>query len=213
MNAYQHLTHAERYMIYRLKKICLSIRKISRYLDRSVSTIYREIQRNSGGRGYRYKQTHEYAQYCLCTSHKSGTITKKTLELVKSYLRMEWSPEQISNYLKLKYSISISTKSIYQYILSNKSEGGFLYRHLRQSRKKNHKRYGSGNNNRGCLKNRISIDERPALEENRNRIGDWEIDTIIGKRHKGALVTIVERKSRYTLIAKVSKKESNQVGT
>ncbi|KMQ50399.1 Mobile element protein [Chitinispirillum alkaliphilum] len=97
-------------------------------------------------------------------------------------------------------------------IWKDKASGGSLFKHLRQSSRKRKKRYGSGYNYRGHIKNRISIDDRPPVVETRERIGDWEIYTIIGKSHKGALVSIVERKSRFTLLSVVNRKDSELVG-
>ena len=213
MKQYQHLAQEERYMIYRLRKQGFSIKKIGHHVDRSASTVCRELKRNTGKRGYRYKQAHNFSLFRRHNSHRNLRISKTTLDVVESYLRMDWSPEQVSNYLRLEFAIMISPETIYRLIWSNKAAGGSLHTHLRQSRKKRRKRYGSGYNYRGHLKNRISIDERPAIVETKERIGDWEIDTIVGKRHKGALVTIVERKSRYTLIASVNRRDSTQVGT
>jgi len=213
MNLYQHLAYEERYMIYQLLRNGYSIQMIANSMKRSPSTISREINRNKGLRGYRFKQAHGKARERLKTSHRTVRISKEDYDLIESYLRMDWSPEQVSNYLRLEFDISVSTESIYQYILSDKATGGELYKHLRQSRKRRRKRYGSGYNSRGCLKNRTSIDERPSIVDEKCRVGDWEIDTILGKRHKGALVSIVDRKSRYTLLSKVDHRESDEVGT
>ncbi len=100
--------------------------------------------------------------------------------------------------------ISISHEWIYQYVLKNKLAGGSLYLHLR-CKKKRKKRYGS-NERRGILKNRIGIDQRPAIVDTRSRVGDWEADTIIGKAHKQAIVSITERKSGLALIYKVDRR-------
>jgi IS30 family transposase len=72
------------------------------------------------------------------------------------------------------------------------------------------KRYGS-HDHRGQIQSGVSIDERPAMVDARKRIGDWEIDTIIGKKHKGALLTLVERKTQFTLIRKLEKKLADLV--
>ena len=87
--------------------------------------------------------------------------------------------------------------------------GGNLYRHLR-CQKQRRKRYGSYSR-RGQLKNRVSIDQRPAIVESRTRLGDWELDTIIGKGHRQAIVSLTERKSRLTLIHKVERKTADNV--
>ena len=212
MNRYQHLTQEERYMIYHLLRKGKSSRRIADYLDRSPSTVSREIRRNTGLRGYRHKQAQHFCESRRCSSHGTTRISESTTELIVSYLHMDWSPEQISNYLRLEHARSVSTEWIYQLVWQDKFNGGTLYRHLRQHRKKRRKRYGSGYQYRGHLKNRISIDERPDIVDKRERIGDWEIDTMIGKAHKGALVTIVERKSRYTLIAQTDGRTAAEVG-
>ena len=104
----------------------------------------------------------------------------------------------------------ISTETIYQYIYTDKRHGGELHRHLR-CQKSRRKRYGSGHERRGMLKNRISIEARPPVVAERSRMGDWEGDTIIGKHHKGGLVTLAERKSRYTLAGHIRSKHAKGV--
>ena len=211
MNRYQHLALEERYMIYRLGKEGFSIRAIAEHIERSPSTVSRELRRNKGQRGYRYKQADSFCLYRRHAEHRHQRIAKSTWELVDSYLSVDWSPEQISNYLRLEHGLAISTESIYLHIWEDKRVGGDLHVHLRQFRKKRRKRYGSGYNYRGHIRNRVSIDLRPSIVQSRGRYGDWEIDTIIGKAHKGALVSIVERKSRFTLVGKVERKETNAV--
>lgn len=213
MNHYQYLARKERYMISQLLRKGYSIRKISHLINRPASTVSREIQRNRGGRGYRFQQAHNKVIDRRSHSHSSVRIPQKTYDLIETYLCVDWSPDQISNHLRMNYGISVSIETIYQFIWADKSGGGKLYCHLRQSRKQRRKRYGSGYNYRGHLKNLVSIDKRPVIVDKKSRTGDWEIDTIVGRKHKGALISIVERKSRYTLIAKVERKEAVQVGT
>ncbi|MCH9699245.1 MAG: IS30 family transposase, partial [Gammaproteobacteria bacterium] len=93
------------------------------------------------------------------------------------------------------------------HVWADKRQGGTLYTHLRQSNKKRKKQYGS-QDKRGQIRNRTSIDERPGIVEHKTRIGDWEIDTVIGQHHQGALVTIVDRVSKFTLIKKVESKHA-----
>lgn len=106
--------------------------------------------------------------------------------------------------------IAISHERIYQHIWMDKRPGGTLYMHLRQSHKKRKKQYGS-KDKRGQIRNRVSIDGRPMIVEDKTRLGDWEIDTVIGQNHLGALVTIVDRVSKFTLIKKVDSKHAEVV--
>ena len=208
MNAYTQLTREERYQIYALKQAGYNQSKIATMLDRHKSTISREISRNRGMRGYRPQQAHHLAlnrRKAKIRPRFSGSIWVK----VELLIQMDWSPEQISGRLNTEQGIRISHEHIYQYIYADKASGGNLYRHLR-CRKKRRKRYGSYDR-RGVIPNRVSIDERPAVVAKRSRIGDWEGDTMIGKNHKGALVTMVERKSLYTIIDAVVRKTAAAV--
>lgn len=113
-------------------------------------------------------------------------------------MRLWLSPEQICGRLALEGARPVSHESIYRHIYRDKASGGDLLSYLR-CQKQRRKRYGSGQERRGALKNRVGIEHRPAIVESRQRIGDWEGDTVIGKAHKGVLVTLVDRMSRFTL--------------
>jgi IS30 family transposase len=128
---------------------------------------------------------------------------------VELLIQRDWSPEQISGRLMAEQGVRISHEYIYQYIYADKRTGGDLHRHLR-CQKKRRKRYGAYDR-RGVIPNRVSIDERPVVVDERSRVGDWEGDTVIGKNHKGALVTLVERKSLYTVIGGVARKTAAAV--
>ena len=198
---YTHLTQEERYQIYALKRAGITQKVIASILKRSESTISREINRNSGKRGYRPKQ----AQYksLMRRAINARRINDQDWQWAKSKLLEEWSPEQISHF------VGISHETIYQRIYQDKSQGGLLWRYLR-CQKKYKKRYGLLER-RGNIPNRLSIEDRPSLVNERSRLGDWEGDTIIGKNHKQALVSIVERKSKLTLIHKVARKTAQAV--
>jgi len=171
------------------------------------STISRELRRNRGLKGYRPKQAHQFA---LNRRKKPlYRIEAFTWILIEALIRQEWSPEQVSDWLKVNYGLQISHEWIYQYILMDKHAGGDLHRHLR-CQKKRRKRYGSYDR-RGRIKNRVSIDERPAIVDTRQRLGDWEVDTIIGKGHRHAIVSLTERKSRLALLRKVERKTAQSV--
>jgi IS30 family transposase len=125
-------------------------------------------------------------------------------QTVCQLLRLDWSPEQISLWLAQERQIGISPEWIYQYIFRDKQFGGRLHRHLRGRRRKQR----GARNRLDRIKNRVSIDERPAIVDSRRRLGDWEVDTIIGTKRSGALVSLTERKSRYVLIAKLKNRSA-----
>lgn len=208
MKHYNHLTQEQRYGIYTLLKTGHNNSEIASTIGVYNSTISRELKRNRGKRGYRYKQAHRKA-IGRRTAKGRPLIDSSTWTRIDSFIRNYWSPEQISGRMKREYNISVSHEWIYQHILQNKRQGGILYLHLR-CKKKRKKRYGS-DDRRGQIKNRLSIDERPKVVDSRNRIGDWEADTIIGKQHQQALVSVVERKTKYTLIRKTKRKTKDQV--
>jgi IS30 family transposase len=207
MRTYHQLTQEQRYQIYALKKTGHSRTEIAEVIGVHKSTVSRELGRNRGGRGYRPQQ----AQQMAIDRRAKATlkIGVNTWRLVEKLLCQEWSPEQISGRLKKEQKISISHEWIYQHVLANKSAGGDLYKHLR-CQKKRRKRYGKYDR-RGKLLNCRSIEERPAIVTQRKRLGDWEVDTVFGKDHKQALVTLTERKSRFTLLGKVSQRTAQAV--
>jgi len=182
--------------------------QIAKIIGVHKSTISREMLRNRGLRGYRPRQAHLFAEDRRARAVKAR-IPPDTWNLVKRLLRVDWSPEQISGWLDSEFQIQISHEWIYQFILKDKRQGGNFYLHLR-CKKQRRKRYGSTSYH-GQLLNRVSIDKRPAVVDARSRIGDWELDTIIGKGHKQALVSLTERKSRLTLLAKVKQKSAELI--
>ena len=203
MKHYSQLTLEKRYGIYSLLKTGQTQSKIAEIIGIHKSTVSRELKRNRGGRGYRPKQANAFAQERR-RHNVHFRIDSGTWVFIERLICKEWSPEQISGWMKKNMKISISHEWIYQYVLKNKLAGGSLYLHLR-CQKKRKKRYGS-NDRRGNLKNRVSIDERPDVVDARSRIGDWETDTIIGKAHKQAIVSLTERKSGLALIYKVDRR-------
>ncbi|MHC4258640.1 MAG: IS30 family transposase [Planctomycetota bacterium] len=189
-------------------KVGIRQTEIAKVIGVHKSTISRERRRNRGLRGYRPKQAHRFAKIRRAKA-VTTRISPDTWILVERLLRDDWSPEQISGWLSREFQMMVSHESIYQFVLKNKRQGGTLYLHLR-CKKQRRKRYGS-TNYRGRIPDRISIDRRPVVVDKRSRIGDWELDTIIGKGHKQAIVSLTERKSRLTLIAKVKRKSAELV--
>ncbi len=208
MRVYAQLTQGQRYQIEALLKTGHNQTMIAKVLTVHKSTISREIRRNRGRRGYRPKQAQERA--VMRRLIKSvPRIGFSTWTMVDSLIKQDWSPEQISGRLFKEQGISISHERIYLYIYQNKQQGGDLHNHLR-CQKKRRKRYGK-QDRRGRIPNRISIDKRPAIVNNKSRIGDWEGDLIIGNGHRGVIATLVERKTKYTVLAKSNTQQARSV--
>ncbi len=181
--------------------------EIVRLVNVHKSTISRKLRRNHGMKGYRPKQAHQFSLNRRKTA--KCRIKTSTWTLIETLLRKDGSPEQVSGWLKGNYGLQISHEWIYQYILMDKQAGGDLHRHLR-CQKKRKKRYGSYDR-RGRLKNRVGIDERPVIVDTRQRLGDWDVDTIIGKGHRQAIVFLTERKARLAFLRQVERKTSQAV--
>jgi IS30 family transposase len=192
-----------------------STRAIARRLNRSASTISREIARHGGRGAYRATQADRRAwrkarrpKRCLLA------INRRLCEAVTSKLMLEWSPEQISGWLKLKYaddeSMRVSHETIYRSLFIQ-ARGVFkkqLIGHLRSGRKLRHSRKAGKNPElRGRIPDAVSIRERPAEVEDRAVPGHWEGDLISGSKNSH-IVTLVERRSRFTALVKVPNRET-----
>ena len=161
--------------------------------------MYRELKRNTGQRNYRPKQANDKA--VAREAHKSRLLrfTASIRSQVEAWLKEDFSPEQIVGRAKRDGIVMVSHERIYQHIVADKRAGGTLHTHLRHAPKKYRKRYGSSEK-RGQIPNKVSIEHRPPEVATCEEIGHWEIDTVIGKSHDGAIVTLVERTSRFTVI-------------
>jgi len=204
---YSQLAEYERYQIYSLKKAGHTQVEIAELLGRHPATISRELRRNSGLRGYRPRQAQMLSNTRRRQAFKARKITDKVRIQIETLLRQELSPQQVASYLKRYTGISLHHETIYRLIYADKANGGDLYTHLRVVSKPYRNRYGSYDR-RGQIKNRVSIDERPAIVDSVSRVGDWEGDTIIGKGRNGALLTLVERKTLYTVIVRLPGKRA-----
>ena len=175
---YLHLTCEQRCQIYALLQSGRSQAHIARQIGVDPSTISRELVRNTGARGYRFKQAHEKAsQRRQEASDKPRKMTPDLVELIEEKLTQEqWSPDQISGRLAKDGVAFISHERIYQHVWKDKKDGGTLYLHLRHSGKKYNRRKGK-NSGRGLIPNRVDIDQRPPIVAAKSRIGDWEADT------------------------------------
>lgn len=208
MKRYTQLTQDERYQIYEMKTAGSPPSEIARALGRHSSSIFRELSRNRGQRGYRPCQAHALA--LGRRRAKSGfRVGAAVWRAVEALIRRDWSPEQVAGRLAREQGRGVSHERIYQHIYSDRARGGDLHTHLR-CRKQRRKRYGV-HSRRGRMPGRVSIEERPAVVGTRSRLGDWEADTVIGAGHGGALVSAVERKSAFTVLAPVARKTADAV--
>jgi len=210
--SYTHLSLEERYYIEIQRKKGESSNTIAIALHRTQPTISREIKRNTGLRGYRHNQANDLAIIRHEEKPKAVKMTDQIKAIINGYIEQDWSPEQVAGRLKKDGVIKLHHETIYQYILADKKAGGLLYKHLRHQNKTYRKRYGSAHTRNGLV-DRVDIDKRPEVANNRERIGDWEGDTIIGKNHKGAIVTLDERKSKLRLAAPLPTKHAGPLTT
>jgi len=207
---YKHLTLKQRCQIFQLKSSNTEQKTIASILGVSTSTISREIKRNSGEEGYVvWQASFRSEQRRMKASRKPKKMTASLISEIESHLKEQWSPEQISGRLKLTKT-NISHETIYKYIWIDKKNCGELYKNLRHSSKKYNRRK-SGKNNRGKIPGRVDISERPNIVDLKSRIGDWEGDTIVGKDHNGAILSIVDRSSKYTILERLTRKTAMQV--
>jgi IS30 family transposase len=211
--SYHQLTSDERYMIARLLWQGYSHAEIGELLGRDPTTIYREVRRNRCNDGdYRAFKADSRTRARRRESRRRWYFTDQELALALYLIRKDWSPQQVSDWLRKNHILSISHQTLYRVIWYDRFYGGTLYKHLRQGGKRRRKRYGSADFI-GVMRGKRHISERPAGAENRSRFGHWEIDTVIGANDGHCIVTLVERKSRYTLIGKLrarTTKELNQ---
>ncbi len=204
---YRQLSQEQRYQIYALLKIDVNLSEIAEVLKVHRSTICREVRRNKGKRGYRPNQAHRKA---MARAKKAKCkIRPEDWKLIEEKLCEEFSPEQVVHWVRKHYGLIVSHEWIYQHIWEVKKRHGTLYTYLRRQKKYRHR--GGKCDNRGKIAHRRSIEDRPKIVEQRGRVGDWEADTIIGKGKKGAIVTLVDRKSRYLRMGKVSRRTKELV--
>lgn len=213
MKNYNHISSYQRIELATLHRNGYSVSNISKQLKLHRSTVYRELKRNSRPRGsYEAYYANNLSEIRKERFAKNRKFTSQMMGLINQKLEnQQWSPEQINGYCIQNNIPMVSHERIYQYVYQDKENGGKLFEHLRTGKKKHKKRYGKHKNPKVIIKNKVSIDERPEIINNKERYGDWEIDTIIGKNHKGAIVTVVERKSSFILIRKLKGKNASEL--
>jgi IS30 family transposase len=187
--------------------------EIGKDLGVSQGTISRELSRNSGLRGYRFQQASRKAgRRGLAWKQVARVMTPILIERAEGLLTgQQWSPEQIANRLFMEDGTKVSHESLYIHIWKDKRAGGTLYKHLRQQGGKRNKRSGK-NAGRGMIPGRIDIKERPKIVDEKTRLGDWELDSIIGAKHIGAITSMVERKTKLTKLVLLKGPTSEATG-
>ena len=207
-----HLTHEQRYTIEVLLEQNFNNSQIAKAIGKDKSVVSRELKRNCDKRNGIYRSDLAQHKYRKRIKDKPKLIrfTDAIKQTVNHYLRQDYSPEQIVGYCKRKGIDCVSVESIYGYIWKDKKNKGTLYTHLR-SKGKRYKKRGHLKDNRGVLTHRNPIENRPKIVENKERFGDFEIDTVIGKNHKGAIITANDRATGLLKVKKVPSKDSKVI--
>ena len=214
MSNYKHLTREERYQIQAYRKAGFSQVEIAKELIVHKSTISRELKRNSSKVYKRYSAQKADKVSCdrrmYASKESNRKMTKVVIEHIEKYIVDDFSPEQTSATLKMRDGLEISHVRIYQYIREDKLKGGDLHTHLRfHHTGKRRAVYGA--KHKGRIKDRVSISQRPKIVEDKIRLGDFEIDTIIGTNKKGAISTAVDRVSLLSIISIPTTKKADEV--
>lgn len=202
--SYRQITSDERYTIGALRRLGLRPAAIARALGRHRSSMSREVRRNAtpSDGAYRPELADMIARVRRSRSRRNQRVDAGAWALVHGLLQEDWSPEQISGYLRRHRALRISHETIYQHIWADKRAGGTLYTHLRGARKQRRKRYGRYDS-RGRLAGKRMIAERPPSIAARTHIGHWEGDTIQGRGSRDCLLSLVERKTGYLVLGKL----------
>lgn len=211
MNKYHQLTEEERYSITALLRLGRTQAEIAEELGRAPSTISRELRRNVTRHDghYRAAKAQQYSQARRRRARRTSWFSAEAWAQVEARLKQKWSPEQISATLADEGVVRISHETIYRHVLKNKKTGGKLYTHMRIMAKKVRKRYNS-KDSRGVLPGKRHITERPEEVEKRLSVGHWEGDTVIGRDKRACILTLVERRSGYAVIRKLSARTAAQ---
>ena len=200
----KHLTIAQRYEIQSYLKVGKKQKEIAVLIGKSPSVISRELKRNKLKRGsYNASKAQEFCNERKERFSRKRKFTNSVKQRIVKYLKEEqWSPEQIVGHCRKQGIEMVSIERIYQFIRENKKNGGTLYKNLRH-KLKHRKRPFLGK--RVIIKDKVSIHQRPEIIDKKSRFGDWEIDLIVGPKNKDAILTIVERTTKFLIMFKLKK--------
>jgi len=207
-----HLSYEQRYTIEVLLQDKKSKSEIAKLLLVDKTVIYRELKRNSDERNgvYRAKLAQSKYEKRLFSKPKYKKTTPELKQQIVTLLEQDYSPEQVNGFMKKNNQQTLSHESIYQMIWKDKKVNGTLHEHLRRKGRRYRKR-GSSKDSRGKIVGRVGIEKRPKEAEERKVFGHFELDTIIGKDHKGAIITLNERASGMLWMRKVESKDAEIV--
>lgn len=192
---YHQLTAQERYLILHHKSNGHSLRQIGEMLNRSASTISRELKRNVSGDGrYRPDKAESYARARRRRSRRGSQFEAAEIELVHSLVRRKWSPEQVSRRLRKLKRLDIGTATIYRMLAKEKAQGGGSWLQLRQLSHRYRKGYRVVDR-RGRMQGKRPLHDRPAGAQDRSEAGHLEGDTVMGSDGRHCLLTLVDRKT------------------
>ena len=208
--SYRRVTYDDRLRIKAFIDAGLKQNAIAGKTGFDKSTIGREIKRNSGGRGYRPKQAQKLCDGRQIYRFRPKKMTAEVESMIVEKLELRWSPEQISNRLKLEEKPSVSSETIYKFIDKDTRSGGQLWRQLRRSRRQRKPRFPR-ENTRGTIKDANPISERPKQADKRKKSGHWERDTMLGKNRKTAILVCTDRKTRYNKFKKLNRRRAVNV--
>lgn len=207
-----HFTDEQRYKLEVLLQQNVHKSEISLILNKHISAIYREISRNSDERNAVYKGG--LAIRKCQKRHKSKPKNQCFTDEIKRYIRdlliEDLSPEQIVGKAARDNVDCVCIETIYDFVWHDKKQGGDLYKHLRNQGKTYRKR-GASKDKRGQIVGRVGIENRPPEVADKQRFGDLEIDLVIGKNHKGALLTINDRATGMLQMKKIESKDAEIV--
>lgn len=207
------ITLEQRYEITALFNLGNTQKYIANAINKHPATIGRELKRNADGRNGIYKAN--LAERKCRDRHREKTkkikLTPEMIEKVENLLREDLSPEQVVGHCTKNGIDCVSVESIYLLIWKDKKDNGDLHKHLRRKGRR-YKKRGAINTGRGQIADRIGIEKRPLIVEEKIRFGDLEADTIVGKDHKGAIVTLNDRASGMLKMKKTATREANEVG-
>ncbi len=207
-----HLTLGQRYTIESMIQQGYKQIDIAKCIGKDKSVVSRELKRNCDARNgvYRSDLAERKYQHRLTGKPKHIVFDGRMQEEVNLLLREDYSPEQVCGSLRAQGKPCVSHERIYQHIWKDKKQGGSLHTHLRHQGRRYRKR-GASKDTRGIIVGRVDIDKRPKIVEKRKRFGDLEVDLIIGKNHKSAILTINDRASGMLKMRKVESKQAQRV--